>query len=267
MWSEPTLAPRAYGSINGRGLWTLVSRDLRRYWKDAWESLGGPVVSSLLFLAVFALALGGHGWAGGGLSFTQFVVPGIAMFTLTHSAFYNAAVAIVYDKYEGVLADILSAPLSGLEIAAGYLLSATANGLVTGMAVLGLMALFVDLPFTQPLAFLAFAVAGAVCFALIGVLVGLWAERWDHYSAAETFLILPLGFLSGAFFPLEDLPDIARRIILLNPAFHAVDGVRFGVTGMSAWQPGASLAILLVVDLALGLLAWRLFAVGYKIKP
>jgi ABC-2 type transport system permease protein len=267
MWSGPTLEPRAFGRLNGRGLWTLVNRDLRRYWKSAWESLGGPAISALLFLAVFVLALGGHGETNSGLSFSQFVAPGIAMFALTHSAFMNGAVPLVYDKYQGTISDILSAPLSAFEITAGYLMSGTLNGLMTGLFVLGLMALFIDLPVFSLWLFVSFAVAGALLFAAMGVLVGLWSERWDHYAAAETFLVLPLGLLSGAFFPLDGLPDAARLLIMLNPAFHAVDGARYALTGTTAWAPWASLPILLVIDAALAALAWRLFSIGYRIKP
>lgn len=263
----PTLAPRTYGRLNGRGLWTLVYRDLKRFWRYGVESIGGPIVSSLLFMAVFVLALGGQGEAGGGLTFVEFVAPGVAMFALMHAGFYNGAAPLVYDKLEGMIQDVLSAPLNALEIAAGYGLSATVNALVTGLVVLGAMLPFVALPLGQPLVALLFAALGAALFGLAGVLIGLWADKWDHYSAAESFLILPLGVLSGAFFPLDGLPALARTLILFNPAFHAIDGVRYGLTGHAAWAPAASLAILLIVDLALAALAWRLFAVGYKIKP
>lgn len=259
--------PRSYGRFNGRGLWALARRDLRRYWLYAWESLGGPVVSGLMFLAVFVLALGGAGRGPGGLDFAQFVAPGIAAFSLIHGAFSNGATPIVYDKYEGMIGDILSAPLSPFEVTAGYTLSATANGVVTGGFVLAALAVFVELPLAHPLALVAFAPAGALLFALTGVLVGLWSDKWDHYSAAESFLILPLGILSGAFFPLDALPEAGRALILLNPAFHAVDGLRFAVIGYSAWSPWTSLAILLLVDLLLATIALRLFAIGYKIKP
>jgi ABC-2 type transport system permease protein len=258
--------PRVFGTVNGRGVWTLMVRDLRRFWKDAWGSLGGPAVSGLLLLAVFVLALGGQGEAAGGITFAQFVVPGIASFALIHGAYAYGAVPIIHDKHEGTIADVLSAPLTAFETAAGYMLSATLNGVATGLFVLGLLSLFVAPASLDPLALLAFAAAGSLLFALTGELVGLWADRWDHYSAAESFLILPLGVLSGAFFPLDGLPEAARQLILFNPVFHLVDGVRFALTGQAAWLPGASLAILLIVDLLLALVIWRLFSVGYKIK-
>ena len=258
--------PRVFGSVNARGVWTLMNRDLRRFWKSSWHSLGGPAASGLLLLAVFVLALGGQGEAGGGITFAQFVVPGIASFALIHGAYAYGAVPIIHDKHEGTIADVLSAPLTAAETAAGYMISATLNGLATGICVLLVLSVFVAPPSVAPLTFLAFATAGSLLFALIGELVGLWADRWDNYSAAESFLILPLGVLSGAFFPLEGLPEIARQLILFNPVFHMVDGVRFALTGQAAWIPGASLAILLIVDLVLALTVWRLFSIGYKIK-
>ena len=236
---EPAPAPRSYGRWNGRGVWSLVRRDLKRYWRYGVESIGGPIVSSLLFLAVFVLALGGRGEAGGGLTFVQFVTPGIVRFALMHSGFFNGAAPLVYDKHEGMIQDVLSAPLTAFEVAAGYGLSATLNALVTGLAVLAATLPFVTLPLGQPLFALAFALAGATLFGLAGVLIGLWADKWDHYSAAESFLILPLGVLSGAFFPLDGLPAAARTLILFNPAFHAIDGVRYGLTGYTAWAPWA----------------------------
>jgi ABC-2 type transport system permease protein len=242
--------PRVFGTVNGRGVWTLMVRDLRRFWKDAWGSLGGPAVSGLLLLAVFVLALGGQGEAAGGITFAQFVVPGIASFALIHGAYAYGAVPIIHDKHEGTIADVLSAPLTAFETAAGYMLSATLNGVATGLFVLGLLSLFVAPASLDPLALLAFAAAGSLLFALTGELV----------------LILPLGVLSGAFFPLDGLPEAARQLILFNPVFHLVDGVRFALTGQAAWLPGASLAILLIVDLLLALVIWRLFSVGYKIK-
>jgi ABC-2 type transport system permease protein len=195
------------------------------------------------------------------------VAPGIAAFSLVHAAFSNGAVPIIYDKNEGMIGDLLEAPLEPFELTAGYAVAAMVNGIAVGAAVLIVLAAFVELPLGQAAAFLLFAPAGALAFALTGVLVGLWSDRWDNYSAADSFLILPLGVLSGAFFPLDAVPEAARSLILLNPAFHAVDGLRYAATGYSAWSPWASLVILAGLDLLLAAVAWRLFAIGYKIKP
>ncbi len=259
--------PRRFGWINWRGLWTLYWRDAFRYLRYGVESIGGPAVSSLLFLAVFSLALDGRGEMVPGVTLVQFIAPGIVVFGLTHSAFESAAVPIIYDKLEGRIGDVIGAPLTPLEITAGYLLSATGNGLVTGTVILALMAVFVELPLHAPLIVLGFAVAASALFALVGIVVGLWSERWDNYSAADTFLIMPLGLLSGAFFTLEGVPEGARWLFDLNPVFHAVQGFRYGFIGVAEAPVAVSAAVLVGLDLVLAALAWRLFALGYKIKP
>ncbi|MDH3595052.1 MAG: ABC transporter permease [Rhodospirillales bacterium] len=260
-------APRRFGAVNWRGLRTLVWRGVWRYFKMAWHTLGGPCISSLLLLAVFVLAAGGAGQMVPGIALAEFLVPGIVMFQLAHAAFENAAFPVLDDKLEGMIGDILAAPLSPLEILAGYVLPAVASGLMTGMAILGLGWLFADLRLHDLGALVGFALAAALLFALLGTFIGLWADRWEHYAMAENFVILPLGFLSGTFFTLSSLPEAARPLIALNPVFHAVGGVRYALTGYAetALLPGALL--LGGPILLLWLLLWRLFATGYKIKP
>jgi len=266
---RPRAAPRArqFGWVNWRGLWTLYRRGAARYLRYGVESIGGPAVSSLLFLAVFSLALDGRGEMVPGVTLVQFIAPGIVIFSLTHSAFQSAATPIVYDKLEGMIGDIIGAPLTALEITAGYLISAAGNGLITGTVILALMAVFVDLPLHAPWIVFGFAVAAAVLFAAIGLVVGLWSDRWDNYSAAETFLILPIGLLSGAFFTLEGVPEGARWLFDLNPVFHAVQGFRYGFIGTAETPVAVSAAVLVGLDLVLTVLAWRLIATGYKTKP
>ncbi len=263
----PPPAPRRFGAVNWMGLRTLFRRGLLRYLRYAWEFLGGPCVSSLLFLAVFVLAAGGAPELAPGVPLGQFLVPGIVMFSLAHNAFENAAFPVLDDKLEGMIGDILAAPLSPSEVLAGYVLPAAVNALITGAVILGLGWLFVDLRLHDPLASIGFAVLAALLFALIGTLAGLWAERWENYSTAETFLILPLGFLSGTFFSLASLPEPAQRLIAFNPVIYAVDGFRYGLTGHAETSGLLGAAILAALILGLWLLAWRLFAVGYKLKP
>jgi ABC-2 type transport system permease protein len=260
-------APRRFAAANWRGLRSLVWRGVWRYLKMAWHTLGGPCISSLLLLAVFVLAAGGSGQIAPGLALAEFLVPGIVVFQLAHAAFENAAFPVLDDKLEGMISDILAAPLSPLEILAGYVLPAVVSGLATGTAILGLGWLFADLRLHDPGALVGFALAAALLFALLGAFVGLWADRWEHYAMAETFLILPLGFLSGTFFTLASLPEAARPLIAINPLFHAVGGVRYALTGYAetALLPGALLLGGLI--LCLWLVLWRLFFLGYKLKP
>ncbi|HLB79963.1 MAG TPA: ABC transporter permease [Dongiaceae bacterium] len=260
-------APRRFGAVNWLGLWTLVRRDLRRVLVEYRDTVLGPAVSGLLFLAVFRLALGGAEGADGGATLTRFLAPGLTIFAACQRAFETAAASLIFDKLEGMLADTLMAPLTPVERALGYAGGAACTGLLTGAVVLAAMLPFVDLPLAAPAAVLFFAVGGTLLHALLGVLVGLWAERWDHYSAALTFLVIPLAFLSGTFYSIERLPAVGQQVVALNPVFYVIDGFRYGFIGRADGSLAVGLAVVVMVDLLLFAAAWRLFAVGYKIKP
>ena len=255
----------ALEGVNWLGLWSHTKRGLMRFMRYAALSVFGPAVSSLLFLAVFVVALDEP--EGGGISFAQFVTPGIALFTAIHSAFQNAAAAIIEDKHEGIIADILMAPLRPLEQMIGYTVAAAISGLVTGATAFALMSFFVSLPVFSVLIGLGFTLIAVILFALLGTLVGLWADKWEHFSAAETFLMLPLGVLSGAFFRLDSLPESGQILLYFNPLFYAVEGLRYSLFLESAAPPVLAAGLLTTLALAFAILAWRLFVGGYKIKP
>jgi len=252
--------------VNWRGVYTLYRRETVRFFRYAWETLAGPATSALLFLAIFHLALGGEE-ARPGIGLSAYIGPGIVMFMTAHAAFEGGAIPILFHKMERMISDVIGAPLTPLEILAGYALPAAGNALITGAAVLALVAVFVDLPVHSPAAIAGFAVAGAVPLALLGVVIGIWVERWDGYSAAETFLVAPLGFLSGAFFPIDNLPAAVRWIFHFNPIFQAVEGFRYGFIGQAQTSLLTAALVLTGLSLALGLVAWRMLAVGYRIKP
>lgn len=255
---------RAIGAVNALGLWSLFLRDQLRFYCYWVESLVGPLVSSALFLAVFSLA--GARTEIAGFDLTRFVAPGILAYVLIDQAFKTSAIGLMYDKLEGMIGDILSAPLKPLEILVGYALSAVVCALVTFVVAAAFIAPVAGLSLAAPLYLLPFAFLGALMFALVGVLVGLWADRWDNYGAAEIFMILPLGLLSGAFFPLAAVPEAIRVYFFLNPVFHIVDGLRFSLIGFSDGDPPSALLALVLVDTVLAFFAWRLIARGYKIK-
>ena len=259
---------RRYGPVNWRGLWSHSKRGVLAFINEGLAFLGGPMITASMFLAVFVLATGDE--AGGpdsARAITLYVGPGIIAFMLLHQAFQHAAAMLIEDKHEGVIADILMAPLSPGEVFAGYVFAAGTTAFMVGGSVLLLLLLITDLPVNQPLALFGFALLSALLFALIGTLVGLWAEKWEHYSAAESFLILPLGVLSGAFFSIEAVAEGWRWAIALNPAHYVIEGFRWSMIGEANVGPLAAAAILLVLDLLLAALAWRLFAIGYRLKP
>lgn len=260
--------PRRFGPVNWRGFWTLYSRGVRRHGKGWRDSIAGPCVSSLLFLTVFMLARSqdaGAPWPG--LDLASFIAPGLVAFAFCHAAFEAMGAYLIYDKMEGMIQDLLAAPLTPLELLAGMALGAATAGLITGSAVLLVFLPFVAWPTLQPLTLLGFAAAGALLFALVGFLVGLWARKWDHYSAAESFLMLPLGLLSGTFFLRGELPPVGAEILLGNPVFHVIDGFRAGLLGRSDGDPVLGALLLTFVLLSLGLVAWRLVVRGWHLKP
>jgi len=263
-WRAPT-----FGAVNWRGLWAIYyGYGISRFLRFGLETLAGPLISSLLFLLVFVV--GQRGIAGEmlpGIGLTEFVAPGIVLNTVIYTAFQNSAAMIVMDKMEGTIADVQMAPLSALEIVTGFALSAASCGIAAGLLVAAGTALFVDYSSFDVTVILGFAVATALLFAFLGIITGLWAERWDHYGAVEGFVIVPLGLLSGTFFTVARLPDGWRDWIYYNPIFYAVDGFRAGFIGQAETSLALGALILVSLNLALALVAWRLFAAGYKIRP
>jgi ABC-2 type transport system permease protein len=262
------LKVREYGRANLRGVWTLAWRGLGRHLGMWVEGLGGPVVSNLLFLTVLVLArdatMGGT-WPG--IDTASFVAPGLVAFAVCHTAFETLASHMVYDKLERMIQDLLSAPLTAAELLAGWVLGAALCGLASGGAVLLAVLPFVEWLAFDPLRMIGFALLGSLLFALLGLLVGLWARKWDHYAAVETLLLLPFGLLSGTFFLRENLPPLAGDLLYANPVFHVIDGFRGGLLGRSDGEPLVSAAILVVLILLMTLVAWRLVLRGWHLKP
>lgn len=270
--AELSFRLRVFGAINARGLWSLYRRQMKRYFKYSVEALGGPIVSALLFLAVFSLAAGEEAYgeviAGPqGPDLGAFIAPGIAAFSLALSAFHGGCFPVIYDKLEGMITDIVGSPLTPAELVVGYIFSAASMGILTGIGVIAATLLVVDLEIADPARILLFAVLLSLIFATLGFLVGLWARTWDRSSAVETFLVMPLGLLSGSFFPLASLPELGQQVIRLNPAFYGIDGFRAGFIGWSDSDGLLGAIVLTAVFLLLFALSWLLVRRGYKIKP
>jgi ABC-2 type transport system permease protein len=264
-WPAPVL--RRFGPVNWVGLYALYRRELLRVLKFYPESVFGPTAMSLLYLIVFHFALGGEGVTMGGLPLIEFVAPGLVIYTLCERAFDTTSISLLFDKLEGMISDILMAPLSAAERTAAYAGSAASAGFVVGGVVLAAQSLFVPLSFANPAAILFFAVAGALLHALAGIIVGLWAARWDHYAAATTFFVVPFGFLSGTFYSIEALPPLGRLLVQLNPVFYVIDGFRYGFTGHAEGSLAIGVALLLVVDAVLLVVVYRLVRRGFRLKP
>lgn len=182
-------------------------------------------------------------------------------------AFENACGSFIFDKHERVIADLLMAPLSPIERVLGYLGGACATGWVVGGAVALAALLFAPLGLHDPAALLFFGLAGTILHGLIGMLVGIWAEKWDSYAAVHTFLLLPLAFLSGLFYRIDGLPQFGQILIRFNPVFYVIDGFRYGMTGEASARPYTGAMVLIAINLGLFLLAWIWFRRGYRLKP
>jgi ABC-2 type transport system permease protein len=261
-----TLQPRSFGRFNAIGLATLYRRELKRLQKDYIDSLLGPALANLVLLLLFRLAAGGAGTRIGGLPLADFVAPGLLMFAAGERAFSGACVSLLYDKLEGMIADVAMAPLSAGERLLAYAGAAVSAGLISAAATAAVLWPFADLAIREPAAFLFFLLGGTLMLALLGIVAGLWAGRWDHYAALLAYFLIPFSYLSGMFYATAALPEIARRLIAANPLYYVIDGLRFGMTGIAetAVWPGALL--IGALDLALAALAYRLFASGWRVK-
>jgi ABC-2 type transport system permease protein len=263
---QARLQPRRFGTVNWIGVASLARRQLRNGLSDYHYQILGPVVSSLLYLAVFHVALSTL-QAGGAGDMLSFIAPGLVIYAASDKAYEASAATLILDKHERVIVDMLMAPLTALERSVAYAVSAAFSGLSVGLAVGLATLIFTPLHLAHIPALLYFAVAGTLMNGLIGTLVGIWAQKWDQYAVIHTFVLLPLSFLSGVFYRVETLPDLARHLISLNPIFYVIDGFRWGVIGTSASNPAIAAGIVLIVNLILFLSVYLCFRRGYRLKP
>lgn len=262
-------APRAVRDVrpvHWRGTLTLFNREVMRVLKEWPETVVAPSFSSLVYLAVFVLALGPERGTPEAEAVIAFVLPGLVVLSLLLRAAETPMFTLVFDKLEGTIADVLMPPLSPGEITAAYALASTAAALVTMAPLLVLAIALFGLPVASAVLLVVFAVLGALMLALAGVILGLWADKWDHLQAAFTFLLLPVIFLSGVFAPVSALPGPVAAAARANPIYYAIDGFRAGASGGNAVEPAVSLAVVGVTILVLWAAAWRLVATGYKIR-
>ncbi len=259
-------APRRIGAVNWLGLWTLYLKEVQRFMAVATQTIAAPMVTTLLFLAVFTLALGRAVEVVNGVPFAQFLAPGLVMMAMVQNAFANTSSSLVISKVQGNIVDILMPPLSPAELTIGIALGGITRGLVVGVATLAGMRVFV--PFgVHDFAFVLFhAFAASLMLSLLGMIGGIWAEKFDHMAAVTNFVITPFAFLSGTFYSIQRLPEFFQTLAHFNPFFYMIDGFRYGFTGVTDTTPMLGVAVMLAIDGALALVCWRLFAAGYKLK-
>ena len=255
------------GAVNWLGLWSLYLKEIRRFAKVATQTVISPLVTTFLYLVIFSLALGRSVPQLGGVSYAQFLVPGLIMMAMAQNAFANTSSSLVISKVQGNIVDLLMPPLNAAELTLGLAAGGLTRGLAVGLTSGVVVRIF--LPFgIHDWFFIVFdAVAASLMLSFLGILAGLWAEKFDQMAAVTNFVITPLSFLSGAFYSTDRLPDIWRHIAHLNPFFYMIDGFRYGFIGHADGSLLAGTFVLAGADLLLGLATWQLIARGYKLRP
>lgn len=262
----PPARLRRFGPFNGRGAWTLLRREVLRALK-VWDfTLGAATMRAVLFTAVFGFATAGINRLMGGLPMIDFLIPGLIAAAVLEHAFVAVAFSIVHDRIEGILGDILVAPLTVAEIVIVYIASAVIGSLTVGCVVwAALLPLGAPVPHDVGFA-LGYAAAGAMLVGFVSAIVGLLVRRWDSLAAVQTFVVLPFVFTSGVFFSLDRLPGTLAAIARANPLFYVVDGIRFGLTGVAEADLLTGLAVIAVTAVVLGAICYRLFSTGKGLR-
>jgi len=248
------------------GFPTLLYKELLRFWKVSFQTVAAPVMMALLYLVVFAYALGDRASAFAGVSYAQFLVPGLVMMSVLQNAFANGSSSLIQSKISGNLVFMLLPPISYLEFFGAYVLAAMVRGLVVGAGVLAVTVWFVDLRVSAPLWVFAFALVCSAILGALGLMAGIWAEKFDQIAAFQNFVILPLTFLSGVFYSIRSLPAFWQRVSHLNPFFYMIDGFRYGFFGASDTSPLASLAVVAVSFAMLAAACLQMLRSGYKLR-
>jgi ABC-2 type transport system permease protein len=248
------------------GFTTLLYKELLRFWKVSFQTVAAPILTALLYLLIFSHALESRVQIYPGVSYQAFLVPGLAMMSLLQNAFANSSSSLIQSKITGNLVFVLLTPLSPLEIFLAYILAAIARGLIVGLGVLLVTMLLIDVPLQHPFWALAFAVLGGGILGAMGIIAGIWADKFDQLAAFQNFVIIPLTFLAGVFYSVHSLPAFWLQASHLNPFFYMVDGFRYGFFGTGDVPPWVSLAVVAGCLLGLGALSLRLLSVGYKLR-
>ena len=248
------------------GFPTLLYKELLRFWKVSFQTVAAPVLTALLYLVVFAYALGDRVRMFEQVSYAQFLVPGLVMMSVLQNAFANSSSSLIQSKISGNLVFMMLPPISYLEFFGAYVLASMVRGLVVGAGVLVVTVWFVELRLAAPVWVLVFALLCSAILGALGLIAGIWADKFDQIAAFQNFVILPLTFLSGVFYSIHSLPPLWQAASHLNPFFYMIDGFRYGFFGVSDSAPLASLAVVAVSFVLLSSACLLMLRSGYKLR-
>ena len=245
---------------------TLFYKEILRFWKVGFQTVGAPVLTAILYLLVFGHVLEDRVTVFGSGSYTAFLIPGLVMMSVLQNAFANSSSSLIQSKIMGNLVFLLLTPLSHWHWFSAYVASSVVRGLVVGAGVLLATIWFTSPPFVAVGWILVFAVLGAALMGTLGLIAGLWAEKFDQLAVFQNFIIMPMTFLSGVFYSIKSLPPVWQGVSHLNPFFYMIDGFRHGFFGQSDVSPWLSLAIVGSSMVAASAVAIHLLRIGYKIR-
>ena len=252
--------------FNRHGVWAIYRFEIARALRTLVQSLITPVITTSLYFVVFGAAIGSRMNPTSHVSYGAFIVPGLMMLTLFTESLSNASFGIFYPKFTGTIYELLSAPISSVEIVLGYVGAATTKSIVLGMVILATASLFVPIRILHPAWMIGFLVMTAATFSLLGFIVGIWATGWEQMQFIPMLIITPLTFLGGAFYSIDMLPPAWRTFSLFNPVVYLISGFRWSFYGMADVRVGVSLGMTLCAfSLCLAVITW-IFKTGYRLK-
>lgn len=248
------------------GFYALFYKEVKRFWRVSFQTVAAPVLTAILYLMIFGHVLEDHVKVYDAIGYTAFLIPGLVMMSLLQNSFANTSSSLIQSKITGNLIFVLLAPLSHFEFFSAYVLAAMVRGVVVGAGVFLATCWFTDISFYQPLWILVFGLLSAALLAALGLIAGIWAEKFDQLAAFQNFFIMPATMLSGVFYSIHSLPPIWQTISHFNPFFYMIDGFRYGFFGISDVSPWLSLVIISVFFLGVAALTLKLLSTGYKLR-
>ncbi|WP_287106019.1 ABC transporter permease [Brevundimonas sp.] len=253
-------------TFNGYGVWAIYRFEMARALRTLWQSVVTPVITTALYFVVFGSAIGERMEAVDGVAYGAFIVPGLIMLSLFTQSIFNASFGIYFPKFTGTIYEILSAPVSSLEVVIAYVGAAATKSAVLGLIILATAALFVPLQVLHPVMMLAMLVLISVTFSLFGFIIGIWAGSFEQLNFIPMLIVTPLTFLGGSFYSIDMLPEGWRTVALFNPVVYLISGFRWTFYGAGDVAIGISVAATLgFFALCLGVVMW-MFKTGYRLK-
>ncbi len=264
--SQPQATPTRTLRFNRHGVWAIYKFELARALRTIWQSLATPVITTSLYFVVFCAAIGSRMPSDTGVSYGAFILPGLMMLSLLTQSISNASFGIYLPKFTGTIYEILSAPVSPLEIIVAYVGAAATKSVVVGVVILATAAAFMPIEVLHPIWMVSFLLLTAITFSLFGFIIGLWAKNFEQLQFIPMLVITPLTFLGGAFYSIDMLPSVWRTVTLFNPVVYLISGFRWSFYGTADIAIQTSLAITMAIfALALAVIVW-IFKTGYRLK-